>query len=290
MKDYPNVLLIGGMKCGSTMLYDVFRSCPEVFCPQNKEPSFLKLNSWDQMKTRLAYKNLYLHANEDQLRLDASTRYTMRNTNRHPADKARQWFGSNLKIIYIVRTPVARIISHYVHSKDGHDMEGTFSEALKHDERLINFSRYFWQLEPWAHAFGMDQCFVLTLDAYTRNSEKLYGQLRDFLGLPPRDAPPLTRVNEASNRIVLPPLITKNLRRYCSSRIYSKFDRRFTKMGRRFLIGLFGRKGMDPASINPNAEEIKWIWEQLISDYIQLAPHCQGDLEDKYTIWTVPKC
>jgi hypothetical protein len=144
----PDIYIVGAAKSGTTSLFkmlerrpDCFRSTlkePYFHSYRYKEPSYLRSEqrfSVQERITRLSdYKALYAEARKDQFIVDASTQYLYdyesftRSVIELYGDLAQQ-----LKIVIILRDPVARAWSHFqMHRADGRERL-RFEEALLSD-------------------------------------------------------------------------------------------------------------------------------------------------------------
>ena len=60
-------------------------------------------------------------------------------------------------MIYVVRDPIDRMLSHYLHNVGGGYEDRTLTEALADPESsYVARSRYAFQLEPYLEAFGRE--------------------------------------------------------------------------------------------------------------------------------------
>ncbi len=184
----PDFLVIGGMKCASTtMHYDL--SChPQVECGK-KEFSALKLPTTQAALE--AYGTIFRTAGEDQLLGEVSTAYSMLPNSAGVAGKARK-INPDMKIIYLVRDPLKRTISHHQHminwSGEG-QMDPDINMAVEHHPELIGYSRYAMQLQPWVESFGIRNILVLRFEDYVSQRNNVANQVFRFLDLAEFDIP-----------------------------------------------------------------------------------------------------
>jgi Sulfotransferase domain len=137
----PNGLIIGAAKAGTTSLFHLLASHPQVFGSPVKEIGFFS-NDERFDKGLDWYRNEYFAgAGEQPVRLEASPAYLTWSDK--VAGRLRESYGHcPPKIIAILRDPVARAHSHYWHRvRLGHETL-SFADALaQEDERL----RANWQ-------------------------------------------------------------------------------------------------------------------------------------------------
>jgi hypothetical protein len=121
----PNLFIIGAMKSGTTLLWKLLGSHPSVYMSTLKEPCYFVEPTQLRKFQPLAWRQGYWRSQEHYLQLfrsrrkeafagEASGYYT------HLPDATgvaeRIWrFDPNARLIYIMRDPVERTISHYWH-------------------------------------------------------------------------------------------------------------------------------------------------------------------------------
>jgi hypothetical protein len=150
--------------------------------PRTKEPWVLLRSRGDNGVAREMYRDVYARTPPGSYLVDGSTGYTMRPEYPSVADDARA-IAPDAKIVYIVRNPVHRAISHFKHLVAwGVAPAADFGSAVRVDSRLTDFGRYWWQLEPWMEAFG-DAVHVVVFEDYTADRGKVVGEILTLLGL-----------------------------------------------------------------------------------------------------------
>ena len=182
--DGPQFLVIGGMKCGSTTLYDDLRTQLEVFLAE-KELNVLSAADYSLASAQATYSNAFRAAKTNQLRGDVSTTYSKLPDIPHVAERATELVGTDLKIVYVVREPVARCISHHYHMHawrgEGH-MPSDIDFCVREFPNVVNYSRYAMQLEPWRARFGDDAIHIVVFEEFVADRRAAMQQLATFLG------------------------------------------------------------------------------------------------------------
>ena len=121
----PDFLIIGAMKCGTSSLQTQLAAQPGVFMTTPKEPNFF---SDDPVfaKGMGWYGALYDAAAPGDLTGEASTHYTKRPT---WPDTVQRLHAAvpDARLIYMIRNPVERCVSHYIHDwsegRIAHDLD-----------------------------------------------------------------------------------------------------------------------------------------------------------------------
>lgn len=132
------------------------------------------------------YDTVYAPAGVNQICGEFSTLYAMRPDYEGIVERAKQLQMDDLKIIYLVREPVSRAISHHYHMHSRHDktrIESDINLCLKKYPRIIQYSQYAMQLEPWIAAYGKHKIKVICFEEYIKHRKQTVQEVREFLGL-----------------------------------------------------------------------------------------------------------
>ena len=219
----PNFIIVGAMKAGTTSVYRDLSQHPNIFVPHDKEPDIL-IDFTEQETIELEYAKLFQGAAPEQFRGEASTSYTKAPTYSGVADRALRFCGPKLKIIYMRRDPVERIVSQYKHELQHGTIDIDFDRAVKQIPRLIDYSRYDWQIEPWVKCFSSENIMQINLEDYSAQRQNVLNNIVSFLGLP-LEGMPVIKTESIANRADEAKTISSPLLRAI---VYSKFyQRRF---------------------------------------------------------------
>jgi hypothetical protein len=188
------------MKCGTTTLAAQLGAQDDIFMTTPKEPNFFS-DDCIYVKGDAWYENLFADARPGDLRGEASTHYTKLPT--HPEAIARLMrTGLRPRLIYLIRDPIDRIVSHYIHEWTMGVITCDLDAAIEKHPEMLSYSLYGNQLSPWIDAFGVQSLMVLTLEDMNRYPQDVLQQVGRFLGLPDigwRDD--LTRENASAARV-----------------------------------------------------------------------------------------
>lgn len=179
----PDFLVIGAMKCGTTSLAADLQAHTGIFVPSVKEPHFLcDTGALTKAGTR-QYARLFDKAAAAQICGEASTGYTKLPDITGVAQRAKSLLGSELRLIYMVRHPVNRAISHHYHLVRSGDACSSIDEAIENVPQLLNYSRYATQLQPWVEAFGIENIQVICFEDYVIHRPDVLSRVSEFLGV-----------------------------------------------------------------------------------------------------------
>lgn len=200
---FPDFLIIGAMKAGTTTLYYDLMANPSIYLPaENKEPHSLGSEKVLTAGGRREYARYFAKARANQVCGEASTGYTKLPTARGVPERAMAICGPSLKLIYLVREPVSRIISHHRHDSapPAHapgQMDPDIDVAFERHPELVEYSRYAMQIEPWIARFGRERVHIVVFEEYIRDRRAVVAAVSEFLGVEPR--PDLVDVNARWN-------------------------------------------------------------------------------------------
>ncbi|MEQ8844929.1 MAG: sulfotransferase domain-containing protein [Phycisphaerales bacterium] len=196
----PRLLIIGAMKAGTSSLYEDLRAMRGFAFPIGKEPDNLLTDDVLTQAGREAYANAYADLPRDVVGVDASAQYTLRPHFGDVASRAREVLGPDLRLVYVMRHPIARAISH--HHFDAAMGWGSldFDAELERNPYFIDGGRYAYQLEPWLDAFGTDQLLPITFEHYIRKRGEVARRIADFANADPtpEQAPPRAPAHQTS--------------------------------------------------------------------------------------------
>ena len=147
------------MKSGTTSLHQYLSVHPEIFMSVDKEPRFFS----DEEKWNRGlgwYEQLF--PEPAPVRGESTPDYTKFPAIRG-APKRIHSVIPDVRLIYLVRDPIERIISHYLDSYSFGRVHGTLDAELAHFEdcHLVNCSRYYMQLEQHLEYFDPDRILIL---------------------------------------------------------------------------------------------------------------------------------
>lgn len=265
----PELLIIGAMKSGTTSLYMDLADSLGVYLAENKEPHALCEESVRTPEGRAEYAAIYGKASSGQLLCDGSTGYTKQPLHTGVVDRAVDVLPEGFKVIYLVRHPVDRALSHFRHDH----VAGSVSDDIDHELRTrsdyIDFSRYAMQLRPWLDAVGPDRVRVVRFEDYVEHHDQELAGLADFLGvdLQAADAGPAKAYNQSKQK----PYRNGLWDWVHGSAAYRRVIRPLlpVKLRLRLFQALLPKS--DPTSIRASEATLAWLREQLAPDAAELA-------------------
>ncbi len=184
----PDFLVVGAMKAGTTTLFRDLHLHPQLYLPEDKEPESLCDDGIMTSGGRRDYSRLFGHVAADQLCGEASTAYTKLPDFTGVAPRAKKVLGHRLKVIYIVREPISRIVSHHYHEYALGMVEADINEVVRREHRFVNYSKYAMQISRWIECFGREQVGIWRFEDYVYDRIVTVREICAFLGVGPERA------------------------------------------------------------------------------------------------------
>ena len=208
----PNFFIIGSMKSATTYLWRLLASHPSIFMCNPKEPSYFveptQLQTlwpwgWEQgyWKCEERYLELFQLAGTATILGEASVHYTYAPLASGVPEKLHQ-FNPAARLIYVMRDPIERTISHYWHRVRWLGEARSLSSAIKDDPQYRDVSYYAMQLAPYFRLFGQHQMKTLTFEQLVRSPTKSILSIIDWLNLDSSLLPPIPPAENATPDIV----------------------------------------------------------------------------------------
>lgn len=180
-RSQPDFIVIGAMKCGTSTLQAQLSAQQGVFMSTPKEPNFF---SDDDVFARGAdwYGALFLEASAGALTGEASTHYTKLPTYPHTVSRMRAALP-DLKLIYMIRDPVTRAVSHYIHEWTERRADRDAEVAFRSNSDFVDYGRYGMQITPFIETYGADNVLLTSLEAIKLAPDAEFARIAKFLGL-----------------------------------------------------------------------------------------------------------
>jgi hypothetical protein len=174
-------MIVGAQKCGTSTLSEMLRMHPALVRCDRKEPDFFSgCADWRAELPR--YEQMF-RRRPGALYYEASPSYTF-----YPHRKLELWndlydYNPALKIIYLVRDPIERLTSSYMHSYERGYTDLSFERTIIERAMLLDITRYATQITPFIERFGRDRVRIIFFDDLVRNPNGVVRELAAFLGI-----------------------------------------------------------------------------------------------------------
>ena len=178
----PNAVCIGASKCCTTSLHYYLHAHPELGLPRSKEVHFF-LDPGNWHRGQEWYRNQFPRC---QVLLESfGGGYTHYPRQQGVARRMHEVLP-NGKFIYMVRDPVERMISRYVHNVCAFEEEAKPEEAFAGDPRAnlyISESLYFTQLSQFLKYYDDDRFLIVDYDSFRNRRNETLRTIFHFLGV-----------------------------------------------------------------------------------------------------------
>ncbi len=180
MLKLPNFMIIGAMKSATSTLQEQLIQQPDIYMCEPKEPNFFS-DDGEYIKGIDWYSGLFDEFPEGALLGEASTHYTKLPTYPETVSRLNKYLSGN-KYIYVMRHPVDRLISHYIHEWSMGSYKCDINKAITRYPELVDYSRYAMQLEPYFETFGRDNVLPVFFDRLINYSQSELERVCKFIG------------------------------------------------------------------------------------------------------------
>ena len=284
----PDFLVIGAMKAGTTSLCSDLETIPDVFFPTVKEPHTLCLDSVLTPGGRRRYAALFRAACDNQRCGEGSTGYTKVPLHRGVPRRAKSVLGGQLRLVYLVREPVSRAISHHYHMYRSGDAPRSFEDAYRSNPLIAECSRYARQLEPWLDVFGRDNLHVVRFETYIHSRDEVVGGVCRFLEVEPllQGVSLAPSKNRGDEQVMAPMFLRHCTRSFTCSQWYKRVVHPYAPrwLRERFKAVFYKQAPSRPDP--PSIELIDEMIEQLEDDVARL-PLLLGEKEPYWDLMRV---
>lgn len=265
----PDFLIIGAMKSGTTTLYRDLLTNPRIFMSTPKEPHTLLTEEVFTPTGRAAYEALFAGAGADQLKGEASTGYTKLPDHPGVPARAHRLLGNGLRVIYIVRDPVSRAVSHHTHANaSGVDPCRDVNESVRTRPEYVNWGLYAMQARPWLEALGPERVRIVEFGAFTKDRRGFATSLAEFLGIPAH--PELVRTDEVFNKSEGKAVGKGVWGRFRKTGLYRGIIRRALPIGLRDRLRDTLLPTAPPPPAPPSRDTVDWLIDRFARDAEEL--------------------
>lgn len=280
---FVDFMIIGAMKSGTTTLADMLSQHPDICFSRKKEPHFFsKTGNW-QLNID-DYKALYTPT-EGQLCGEASTSYACYPEFNKTTYKSLYEFNPELKIIYIMRHPIDRMVSHYMHTYLRGYINSSFEEAVMHHTSYVNRTRYFTQIKPYLECFGPERVFLLTFEEFLSDKQSVLQRMASFLEIDYsrmgdfKDVHSNKSIGSAKKSIKIDQLRSAQWTKQVRSLLPTTLKKNLYGLLHRLTVRTLDEKPSVSADLN------KALWDLVMLDVLEIEKLMQREL----TEWSIPK-
>ena len=178
----PTFFVIGAPKAGTSSLHEYLAAHPDIAMTTVKEPMCFEPPDWRERLPE--YSRLFPH--QAAVRGESSTAYSSYPWVPEIPDRVRAEVP-DARIVYVVRDPIPRLLSHYAQNLWDNKRVRPFDELMADLEHPRNMpvwcSRFATQLERWRERFGPEQILVLDQTDLLLDRPATMRRVFEFLGV-----------------------------------------------------------------------------------------------------------
>lgn len=177
----PNLIVVGAMKSGTSSLYHYLAANPALAPARLKEVDFFRTDA-DFARGPDWYANLFDPT--CPFAYDVSPNYTKRHLFPGVARRIAAMLP-DARIVYVIRDPIERTISHFVHSSATGSERRSFSEAIRSPEsNYVRTSQYYFQISDYLEYFDRHQILLLPSQRLDEDPISAVQEVCAFAGYP----------------------------------------------------------------------------------------------------------
>lgn len=176
----PAFIIIGAMKSATTSLHYYLDLHPEISMSKRKELNFFIDRNWE--KGINWYKKQFNKNN--LIKGEASPEYSKFPFYKNVPERMSKTLP-DVKIIYLVREPIKRLISHLHHDLRKSRIETKNLDSILNNpsNKYLLTSKYFFQIEQYFPYFSKDQFLILTTEELNDSPAQTLEKVFKFIGV-----------------------------------------------------------------------------------------------------------
>ncbi len=178
----PDLVIAGAARSGTSFLSATLAHHPLIDAGSVKEPNYYS-SRWDMGPEW--YDALFEPRDRGLLRVDGSVSYTYPQ-HQHALERVRE-ANPRVQVVYTVREPIARLVSHYQLFRHYYDRTdwATLAEGIERSPMFLGSGDYGHWLTRLRDLFPIENVLVVPFPATTKEVGSTTALLLERLGLPP---------------------------------------------------------------------------------------------------------
>lgn len=191
----PNLIIIGAMKCGTTSLHHMLARHPDIFMHRDKELNFF-IAELNWKKGVEWYASRFPEGRK--IRGESTPGYT--SSGRYSGVPARMHsILPDARLVYMVRDPIERLISHWVVAVAEGKESRPLAEAAR-DDWYIDRSLYWKQIALYLEHYSPSRILVLAMEDLAERRDATLRRTLEFLAVDPDVRLPERRLNRTDRK------------------------------------------------------------------------------------------
>ncbi|MEN8374588.1 MAG: sulfotransferase [Gemmatimonadota bacterium] len=196
----PTFVIIGTMKGGTTSLFYYLAEHPQVRMASLRESDFFVARR-NYGKGLAWYESLYDGPEGPSIFGESSPNYAKRQF--FPGVPERMHAAvPNARLVYCLRDPIDRIVSHWVHNVSQGRESASLDDALSDpaENTYVRTSQYHYQIRAFLSYYGLDDVLFVDSNELRSDRRRTLRDVFDFVGADPAfEAPAFDRLHHVSS-------------------------------------------------------------------------------------------
>jgi len=176
----PDFIIMGAMKSATSTLHAQLALQDGIFMSTPKEPNYFSDDA-EYARGEDWYQSLFSDASDLDICGESSTHYTKLPDYPLTLERMAKQLEKP-KLIYMVRHPVDRLVSHYIHQWSRNKFKCEINSAIEEYSELVSYSCYAKQLKPYVAHYGRENILVVFMESIKNNPQELIERVADFIG------------------------------------------------------------------------------------------------------------
>ena len=175
----PTFILVGAMKGGTTSLHQYLDAHSQICMSTPKEPNFFVAGSEKGLEW---YRQCF--QGDAQEYGESSTSYTKYPEFSGVPERMHRLLPG-VKLLYLVRDPVERALSHYQHNRIHGRVTGSVDEEFLpvEESHYLQTSRYHMQISRYLEHYSREQILIVESEMLREERDQVMNTIFDFLGV-----------------------------------------------------------------------------------------------------------
>ncbi|MEM7271500.1 MAG: sulfotransferase [Actinomycetota bacterium] len=196
----PDWIMIGAMKSATSSMHRYLAEHPQVATSTPKELDFFVEPKYSELGVDW-YRQQFNDPSDAVVAGESSVNYTKCHQFPGVAERMHR-LVPDVKLIYILRDPLQRIESQWIHAVGAGKWRGDFSSALADPDTspMVQTSCYWTQLEQYLQYFDASQIKIMSYEDVSAEPLRSVNEFLEFVGLEPNFDHPLIgkRIHDSS--------------------------------------------------------------------------------------------
>lgn len=279
----PNFIVIGAARSGTTSLFQYLDAHPEVYMSQVKELNFFSNEKYWNKGLEWYERNFKGATSQHKAIGEISPSYTKAPFTEDVVGRIHD-YDPSMRLIYIVRSPIERCISHYLHRVQRGYETREFSEIVNDLSSSSSVAQglYYDQVSRYLEKFSAEQIMIVPFDDLKFKTDETVKAIYEFIGVSSDfKSEDTDKVHNANHEIILKSKFGLALLNFYHQNIE---QRNIPYTFKKIILNLSNLGGKKISKPKPSADSIEYkkLREFYEPDSIKLREHFNVNIDKWY--------